>query len=533
MELFDGDFRFVWGLDYFLTLPDTRGTILADNGLVNHRDDNGNGEAGSPISFFDKNDNRLYDPGEGYENWATDNGRQAGAFATVDTVFGAIADGIDNDGDGRIDEGIDEPAEDNRYVVNELGAYYQLNWKLSSKLELIQATRIDAHDRLTDLIAFNNQGQDYNPLNWKFDISKMEGLQISPKVGLVFRPAANQNFRLTWAKAYNTPSNQALFLDIFVTRVAIFKVYARGAHGGYRFVRSENNQIKYFDTALFEYQEVDTSKQLFFYLSPDPRIDGYFKKEVPDLPEIEAELVNTWELGYKGKLLPSLYGTLDLYASHYGSFISPVTFITPIVINREALATDYDGDGKINTDPDHIVDNEDYEEALDHWSDHIAGVGALDTSFTPPIVVGYLNYGEVDMWGIDMSLSWFITRNLSLDLNYSFLSISEFLNPITGARDPINAPRHKGGLKLQYNPLDDKASLALSYRYVDGFFWASGIYFGHITTYSIVDFHGSYRLSDHLTGMLSINNLLDNRHVEIIGGPMLGRSAMVRLQAAL
>ena len=41
------------------------------------------------------------------------------------------ADGLDNDGDGKIDEnideGIDEGAEDNRYKVNELGIYYQLN----------------------------------------------------------------------------------------------------------------------------------------------------------------------------------------------------------------------------------------------------------------------------------------------------------------------------------------------------------------------------------------------------------------------
>ena len=41
----------------------------------------------------------------------------------------------------------------------------------------------------------------------------------------------NQNYRLTWARAFNTPSNQALFLDIFVTRFSIFKVYARGSDG--------------------------------------------------------------------------------------------------------------------------------------------------------------------------------------------------------------------------------------------------------------------------------------------------------------
>ena len=88
--------------------------------------------------------------------WKTHNGLQDGEFEPIDNVKGAIADGIDNDGDGLIDEGIDEKSEDNRYIVNEFGAYYQINWKLNSKFELIHATRFDAHDRLTNFIDFNN-----------------------------------------------------------------------------------------------------------------------------------------------------------------------------------------------------------------------------------------------------------------------------------------------------------------------------------------------------------------------------------------
>ena len=66
--------------------------------------------------------------------------------------------------------GIDEESEDNRYNVNELGAYYKLNWKLNDKLEFIHATRLDAHDRLTDFVKFNNYnyGDGYSPLNSDF-----------------------------------------------------------------------------------------------------------------------------------------------------------------------------------------------------------------------------------------------------------------------------------------------------------------------------------------------------------------------------
>ena len=152
-----------------------------------------------PIFFDDKNDNTWYDDGEGYSRWDTDNLTQFGVpndLPTDDSVLGAIADnldndydsddfedlngndtpdyvdangngiydlgetiepgvkwlgderfivyanGIDDDGDGKIDEnideGIDEASEDNRYTVNEFGLYYQLNWKLNPKLELIK-----------------------------------------------------------------------------------------------------------------------------------------------------------------------------------------------------------------------------------------------------------------------------------------------------------------------------------------------------------------------------------------------------------
>ena len=82
-----------------------------------------------------------------------------------------------------------------------------------------------------------------------------------------------------------------------------------------------------------------------------------------------------------------------------------------------------------------IADAEDYDESFNKWRDNIEGVAALDTikGLAPPVVVGYLNYGEVDVSGIDASITYFITRSLSFDMNYSFLSITDFLNPLTNA----------------------------------------------------------------------------------------------------
>ena len=592
----NGDVRLVWGLDYFLTLPDTRGTILSDKHFSDHIDNNGNGESGSPYVFDDNNDNTWYDEGESFTKWRTDNGTSSGNINdSSDSVLGAIADGfdndgdsddfqdlngngipdyvdadgsgafeygetvepgvqwlggqrflvyadgVDNDGDGKIDEnideGIDEASEDNRYTVNELGAYYQVNWKFHKKWEFIQATRYDIHDRLTNFIDFNNQGygMGYNPFNWKINSGQTDGIHLSPKVGIVYRPKENQNFRLTWATAFNTPTNQALFLDIFVTRVSVFKVYARGANGGYVFPRDTLGNPYYYRPLEGAYEPVDTSESIFFYPSTDPKIPGYYGQNVKDLPEIEAEIVKSWEFGYKGRLNSRIFGTLDIYTSHYSSFVSPVTFITPIVIEKSVLETDYNGDSLINTiadlENDIIIDQDDYDESFNHWRANIQGVTAMDTikGYTPPVVVGYINYGEVDMWGLDASLTAIINLEFSLDLTYSYLGMTEFYNPITKAKDPVNAPRHKGGMKLQFNPRRYPFTASLNARYVDGFKWSSGIYFGNIEPYTIFDVHMGYEINRFVKANFTVSNVFNLRHTEIIGGPALGRVALLRL----
>ena len=593
----NGDTRFVWGLDYFLTLPDTRGTILSDKNIMDRRDNNGNGEAGSPYIFDDKNDNTWYDDGEGYSRWDTDNATQFGVpndSSNNDSVLGAIADkidndydsddymdlngngipdfddannnnlydygeeiepgvrwlgeqnfivyanGIDDDGDGEIDEnideGIDEASEDNRYTVNEFGVYYQFNHKLNPKLEFIQATRLDVHDRLTNFIEFNNQGYgtNYNPFNWKLNINQKEGLQVSPKIGLAYKPKENQNYRITWAKAFNTPTNQALFLDLFVTRVSVFKVYARGANGGYVFPRDSVGTPYYYKPTEGVYEPLDTSNSILFYPSTDPKIEGFYGQEVKDLPEIGPEIVNSWEIGYKGRLNERIFGTLDIYTSNYSSFVSPVTFITPIVVEKSVLETDYNNDGSINRIEDivdnNIVDSDDYDESFNHWRNGLEGVTAMDTfpGYTPPVVVGYINYGNVNMWGFDASLTGLVNLEWSIDLTYSYLGMTEFLNPITNSVDPINAPRHKAGMKIRYNPRRYPFNASLNGRYVDGFKWSSGIYFGDIKSYSVLDLHLGYKINDILKANFTVSNLLNHKHIEIIGGPSIGRVALLR-----
>ncbi len=646
LEFFDGNFRFVWGLDYFLTMPDTRGTILSDRKGSDLKDNNGNGEGGSltglvePYGYIDY----YYDPGVDYLKNKSDiltdtvqgayadgidNDGDSGDFSDLNnngipdyidendngicdygetepgvrwaggSNFFVYADGIDNNGDGNIDEnideGIDEPEEDNRYVVNELGLYYQLNWKLSEKFELIQATRFDVHDRLSDFLEFNNQ-KDYNysPLKWEFDFDKTDGIQVSPKIGLAYKPREHQNFRLTWAQAFNTPSNNSLFLDIYITRVSIFKVYAKGADGGYNYIRNQDvwqegqwdwidqnqnnefelgvdiseewddtdyngvrdegeeftdtenplyNQIRYFNVDTYTYSWFNPEKNVLFYPSVDPKIKGYYRGKAGDLPGVTPEIVQTLEFGYKGRLAQNIFGTFDLYASHYNSFVSGATFITPLILDKNnpnsGLEIDHNENGVTNNiddmDNNIVADPDDLDKSFDRWLSGLNGITAMEenSGSTPPVIVGFINYGAVDLWGLDASLAIFFNREWTLNLTYSYLGMNEFLNPITNAYDPINAPKHKAGMQLQYLPRRFPLNFTMNARYVNAFRWSSGIYYGQINAYTIFDLHSGYEINDNLKVNLTINNVLNHRHTEIMGGPEMGQMIVLRLQASL
>tara|TARA_B110000014_G_scaffold249036_1_gene223941 strand:+ start:2458 stop:6834 length:4377 start_codon:yes stop_codon:yes gene_type:complete len=148
---------------------------------------------------------------------------------TKGTILNDGPNGRDEDGDGEFDE-LDEF--DNA-IANEVGLYFQTSSKLSSlisdKWELITAARIDYHDQL-----------------------KEEGLQFGPKLGLMYDPNPKESWRMTYGRAFNTPTTTQLFTNYYVQNYRIFDVFLRGNKDGTQYVRvNENTDISqpvYYDS---------------------------------------------------------------------------------------------------------------------------------------------------------------------------------------------------------------------------------------------------------------------------------------------
>ncbi len=77
--------------------------------------------------------------------------------------------------------------------LNEYGSYLQSETALSDMLDLVLALRYDYHSRLEDP-------------------------ELSPRAALVFKPQVTQTLRLTYNRAFSTPTSNNLYLDLQTAR---------------------------------------------------------------------------------------------------------------------------------------------------------------------------------------------------------------------------------------------------------------------------------------------------------------------------
>jgi len=467
--------KFIWGFDYQRTMPKTYGSILPD------------GTAG----LAPKNP-------ESYGN-----------------------DGDDNDGDGKIDEW------DELFITNEYGIYSQLQSKLHDNIELIAAVRLDLHSGLID----NENGIKFisDPLSGE---AISYSPQWSPKIGLLWKPYENQTFRLTSARAFETPSSQGLYLDINVGNYAIYPVKARGNLNGYHYTRNHNNELMMYDlrwvfdeTATLKLSAIPESAVL--YIPPLLGRPSQFvsAEDYQKIEPVKSEVVWTNEIGYSGLIGGRMRATLDIYHSTYNDFVSDLTWITPVVLDTSDgfenstilgfIATSEhdgfkDGGDEIPGSSDDIIDNDDPVELI----------------FTN------INYGEVKIWGCDASMYAFLSKQWTLDLNFSYLGTKHFYNFLTKDYDPINAPTVKLNANLSYSHSKGH-NASLGFRYIPEFDWSAGVFYGTIPSYFVTDISMTYKINEIWSVMFNGSNIFNDYHREIIGGPKLGRHLKLQVAASL
>jgi outer membrane receptor for ferrienterochelin and colicins len=431
--------------------------------------------------------------------------------------------------------------------IDEVGGYVHAESDLSGKFTFVGALRVDDHNKIADPV-------------------------FSPRAALVFGPAVGHKFRATYNRAYSTPSTNNLFLDLLasedLTGVGTatmsdgFDLRAEGVpEGGFTFrrdsgggidglymtvpdahtggapafmgtLKAEATQMWPVIVGLLAAQGQDISGlpaptssnvgTVLMKLNPTTgSFDATSPSEVQDVGQIKPTITNTFEVGYKGLLGTRLVASADVYYSRIQDFVGPLRVETPnVFFDYQSLAVYLDA---FLPTPNATA-----------LAQAIAGipVGTVtpeNAADRGDLILTYRNFGDVDLTGADLAVQILLSQEWSTMLSYSLVSDDFFAN-VEGDLDlALNAPKNKAGVSLHYQDVSQGVTASARVRFVDGFPVESGVYVGEVESYTLVDLTGSWKVLPATTISAVVQNVFDDKHMEFVGVPKIGRLGLLRV----
>lgn len=453
--------------------------------------------------------------------------------------------------------------------ITEVGGYLHSITRLTPKLELVSAARLDDHSRLAKNV-------------------------FSPRVALVFKPTESQNIRATFNRAFSTPSTNNLFLDLLAGRIPatgtqLFGVRALGVPAsGLTFKRDcagglsslcmrvpaafggTGSQIPAAAALLYKaaigaasarlvaggvpaslvaYMASlqPTSAQVSTQLRILNTANGSFVDVAPtdlrDVAPITPTTNSTFELGYKADIAKRLRLSIDYWHDQKRNFVGPLIVETPNVFLDRASLQVY-----LTAELTPVAGAATAAAVAASVAPALAGLSGSSTvtgvplgvvNFDHPlsaasdVIVTYRNFGKLTVWGTDLGAEWLIAERFSLAGTLSQVSKDFFpRSEIGGVQDiSLNAPRSKASITGRFNDEPKGVSGELRFRRVASFPVYSFIN-GTVKRYQLVDAGLSFRPAVLRGGLWALNatNLLGHKHTEFVGAGEIGRLVMTRMQ---
>lgn len=280
--------------------------------------------------------------------------------------------------------------------------------------------------------------------------------QFSPKAGVVVKPLPDQAFRVTFNRAYKSPTilQTDFFIPDWTSIIAIF-----GNTTGFQRVNAAGTVLATFD---------------------------------PMKPETNK----TWEFGYKGVLVDRLFVDGTYFRSDYKNFMSPLTIVgnpfgTPAAGGPTFAKPLVNPGGNIPVNAAGLIVNQ----------------AAVPLT---PIMLTYYNLGDAKVSGVDLGLSALVTKQIELRTTASTVKINEVTVPAGGSLEAVslNSPTTKwtvGATAHDFGPVTG----GLTWRNVNGYYFRSGTNTGVIPTFGTLDASLSVKIPTMQNALvnLSVGNL--------------------------
>jgi iron complex outermembrane receptor protein len=390
--------------------------------------------------------------------------------------------------------------------MDEWGVYLQSKTRLTEQLDLVLAGRVDDH-------------------------SILESKVFSPRAGLVYRPVEAHSFRLSYNRAFSTPSSLNYFLDISGGLAPTIgplgygvRAYGTGPNGwslqpgGVTSIRSPFIQsggqypivappspgTGLWQTAIgvLQAQGAINAQQAAALAGITPPnstqvpwmlTDAATRAQqpligavLPDVPAIEESYTESVELGWTGLFNNRLQVTADVYWQKKNDFVSPLLVQTPLLtLNGPAtgayIATPYvtarvgQGASLAQAQAEVLP----VATALASLPLGVVASSEVLGSTRPEIIVTYRNVGDIELLGADLALEWFLTDEWTLSGSASAVC-DDYFRP---GEDMCGSwlPSFLGGNRTQkgiaptsLNSPELKGSLGLAYRNVSNGFSGGG-----------------------------------------------------------
>ena len=366
--------------------------------------------------------------------------------------------------------------------TSEFGGYIQSETELSPNFDLVLAGRVDTHSALPDAI-------------------------FSPRAALVFKPTQDQSFRVSFNRAFSTPTSLTQFLDLG-TPITVpaaarlgysLRVQGTGARGftfrqpdGSYLMRSPFNPAAPADllpaarggmfwpaAAQVIGQQAELPPAMIQYLASltpqaaaavglnyvHPGFPGQGPQPLSqlDLPGIDAireSTTNTFEVGYKGILGQRVLLAADVWWSRRENLVTPLTIGTPFIHFDAASATSFLSEALVPFFMAAGLPPEMAQAQAQGTAQQLGPgfaqvplgvVSSQDVNANgAQLLVTYFNVDDnVDLYGTDISATALLSDSWSLEGTASFVSDDVFETE-QGMRVTLNAPKRKGSLALLY-----------------------------------------------------------------------------------
>lgn len=229
------------------------------------------------------------------------------------------------------------------------------------------------------------------------------------------------------------------------------------------------------------YKDLVTIESLINFYDFNSKFDTL---EFFDVAPVQPEEVKTLELGYRNSFSNRLYLDVSGYYSWYDNFIGY----------------------KLGADVDTLT----------------TPTAGKILKFNNAVRVATNSLDQVNTYGVSIGLNYYVGRYYALTSNYSWNVLDR-----QGSDDPLipafNTPEHK--INIGFNGRDiGNFGFNVNYKWVDGYqFEGSPQFTGYIESFGVVDAQVNYKVNNgRIMLKLGGSNILDNRHYEVYGGPLIG-----------